>query len=506
MSPIAPRLPSLRQQLVRRMLWPLALVWVLAAGITTWVANHFAQLAYDRSLLDDAYALAAHVLVRDGDVEVNLSSREMGGLLFDQSESVYFAVVDVNARLLAGHPGLEQWARSDDTRPHFLNVVYQNKPVRAVVLPVQKPARLVILIAQTTRSRSELLRQLFIYSLLPQVILLGLLAIWLRQGLDQELRPLSRLRQYIEKRDANDLTALPGPIHEASSTRDISQLAHALDDLLRKVRDGIDAQREFSGNVAHELRTPLAGIRALAEYGLRHDEVQVLHAQLRRILESQDRASHIVDQLLALAFATEAGQALQLEPIELDRLVSDVLLEMMHKSDRMQADLGAEGLDSPVAVWGHRGLIEGILINLIDNALKHGTQPGHKPHVTVKIERLRNPDFVHLQVCDEGPGLGPLAIEHMRARWNKSEQAGQPEPSHGLGLDIVHRYARLLNAKLEFTRAEGHTGLCVSLELQMASSGVGGKSGLDDQHAHHEDEHPSDKTSAMPNGQSRPHQ
>jgi two-component system, OmpR family, sensor histidine kinase TctE len=468
-----PGQPSLRRRLLRQVILPLAFTWLAATLLTTWIANHFVQQAYDRSLLDDALSLAAHIRMVEDKVNIDLSPREISSVLFDQSESVYYAIFDARATLLAGHSGLESQARTVDDRPYFADVLYQNKSLRAVILPVRQPARLTIVIGQTTHSRSGLLYRLLIFSLLPQALLLGLLTFWLRRNIDINLEPLNRLRKTIEARSANDLSALPASVTQATGTRDINQLSESLDHLLRKVKDGIEAQKEFAGNVAHELRTPLAGIRALAEYGLRNPDPAVWQQQLRAITQSQERASHIVDQLLALAFAAEAGQALQLEPMALDEVVHDVLLGSMPKADALGADLGAEGLESTHMVMGHRGLIEGLLVNLIDNALRYGAVAPAKPVVTVSIDDKRaNDGRIWLVICDEGPGLSLESIERFKQRWSQGLQAQYIGQGHGLGLDIVRRYALLLDATLEFTSGTGTTdnkGLRVRVGLRAAA-------------------------------------
>lgn len=473
-----PGQPSLRRRLLRRLMLPIALVWFAATGLTTFVANHFAQRAFDRSLIDDAYSLAAHVQLVDGKVTVNLSPREVSNLLFDQTEAVFFAVADAHGHLLAGDTGLERAITPEEAQPVFIDIVHQGRPLRAVVLHVQQPVRLAILVGQTTRSRSELLHKLLIYSLLPQAFLLGLLAWWLRHGIDRELEPLDRLRIAIEVRDASDLSPLPSSVNQGRSTLDIVRLSQSLDGLLHKVKEGIDAQKEFAGNVAHELRTPLAGIRALADYGLRQSDPAVWKQQLQAITQSQERASHIVDQLLALAFATEAGQALQLEPIALDELVREVLLAAIPKADAQGADLGAEGLENTCKVMAHRGLLEGLLVNLIDNALRYGSVAPAKPVITVSIEpppdhaspsnASDSPPRVWLLVCDEGPGLAPEKLHHFKQRWSQGVQAQYMGQGHGLGLDIVRRYAHLLQADLVFALGKDGRGLCVRVGLKPA--------------------------------------
>ena len=299
--------PSLRSRLVRHVMVPLVLTWGLGMTVTLGIANYFVGQAYDRSLLDDAYSVATHVGLKAGQPVLLLSQTDMATVLFDHSEHIYFAVLHPNGELLAGHAGLRAPPSFDpnihDSTPVFFDLVYQGRTLRSVAIYRDQPAPFVVVMAQTNTSRTRLLGHLLLYSLTPQILLLGVLAWWLRRAIKRELAPLAALQHAVRQRDARDLTPLP----MQASTRDLQQLGDAVNALLGRVAEGVRAQREFAGNVAHELRTPLAGIRALASYGLAQQEPQLWRQQLQDIARSEERASHLVDQLLALALADEAN-------------------------------------------------------------------------------------------------------------------------------------------------------------------------------------------------------
>ncbi len=124
-----------------------------------------------------------------------------------------------------------------------------------------------------------MLQRLLLFSLAPQLALLGLLAWWLVRSIRHDLRPIGQLQQAVDNRDVDDLAPLDVP----ASTADMVRLSAAINSLLQRLESSVRAQREFAGNVAHELRTPLAGIRALAEYGLAQKEPSAWRDQLERI-------------------------------------------------------------------------------------------------------------------------------------------------------------------------------------------------------------------------------
>ena len=454
---------TLRHRLLRHVIGPLALTWLLGVLIALGVARYFTQQAFDRALLDDAYAVATHVRhAEDGGLTLGLTAAEMGTLLFDQNESMYFAVYLDDGRLLAGHPGLALPERPDGYAPHFTELDFQNRPLRAVVISRSQPAPFKVVVGQTTRSRSSQFDRLLFFSIAPQILLLGLLALWLRRSIQEDVQPLMDLERAVAQRDARDLT----PVQVPERTRDLQRLGQAINALLERIARGVRAQKEFAGNVAHELRTPLAGIRALAEYGLSQDRPEVWREQLRSIAQSQERASHLVDQLLALALAQEAREVLQPQALELDEVVRDCLLRHLPRADALNVDLGARGLDAPVQVLAQRALLEGVIDNLIDNALRYGRPPDGS-HARVTVEVAHDPQgAVCLSVADNGPGIDDAQRERLLTRWAQGAAGETLRQGAGLGLAIVAEYARILGATLSLEPGEEGRGLRVSLRFQ----------------------------------------
>lgn len=459
---------SIQLRIMRHVLWPLGLVWLMGILLSGGIANHFVQQAFDRSLLDDAYLVASHVRLRAGksvDLEVDMSAAEINGLLFDQSESVAFAVFRADGSFLAGHPGLRANAPGQVSANAFVfdNVVFQGRTMRAVILRQSQPQAFSVIVAQTATSRGRLLQNLLIYSVVAEVLLLLAIAFWLRWAIQRDLQPLSDLMQTVEKRDGSDLS----PLRLRANTRDMENLSQAINALLQRIAKGLSAQKEFTGNVAHELRTPLAGIRALAELGLDSSDPALLKAQLRQIRDSSIRAGHLTDQLLALAIADEADIALQTERLQLDELVTSAIMQRAAMARRADIDLGATGIDAPCEVWGNKALIEGILNNLVDNAIRYGrpTEP-RRQEVTVCIHQ--SPAGVELVVMDNGPGIDPSQHEDLLQRGVQGANRQGSNEGVGLGLSIVKRYAQLLGATFFLQNAAQGSGLQAHLVFKPA--------------------------------------
>ena len=457
-----PLQPSLRRRMLWQVLLPLALTWLLGTTVAVGVAYVYTGQAFDRSLLDDAHGIAANVSERDGQLAFNLSAREAGQVLFNRDERVYFAVLRPDGSLLAGQGGLRD-ATTLPTEPwSFGQLHHRGIDLRAVTLVRREPQPFWVVVAQTTHSRTVLLQQLLSASVAPQAVLLLLLGLWLRRSIARELQPMALLESALARRDASDLT----PLALQPRSRDIANLSAAFNALLARIAAGVRAQREFAGNVAHELRTPLAGIRSLAEYGLAQKDPAAWAAQLRSIVSSESRASHLVDQLLALALADEARDSLQLEPLAIDSLVQDLLLRLLPRADAAGVDLGAEGLEQPLRAMGTVALVEGLLGNLVDNALRYARPPlaSVTPRVTVAAQPL-NGELL-LTVTDNGPGMEPGQQQRVLERWAQGRSAAEQGTGSGLGLAIVARYVALLGGRMALQPVSDGTGLRVSVWLR----------------------------------------
>ncbi len=458
---------TLRQRLLMHVFLPVLLVWLTSTAIVIQIAYVFTQRAFDRALSDDAYALSAHMRVQNGQPFLDLSTRELDSLLFDQSEKVYFTVMNADGETIASNAnwlGVADSEHSESFGAYSMSErFHEGRALRAVDLPPTAARPWRVLVAQTVSSRTELLERMVLYAVVPEIALFILLGWWLRHAIASDLAPLARLRDALQRRDANDLS----PVAIEASSSDVTQLADVTNALFARVAAGIQAHREFAGNIAHELRNPLAGIRALAEYGVRHSDPAVWREQLLAIQEREAHASHLIAQLLALAFADEAEETVALSGIDLRPIVESCLAAAIERTDTRHVEFNAEGLEEPVRVWGNEGLVASALGNLLDNALRYG-QPlrGDKPRITVSLHAADASGKVRLSVCDNGPGLD-AELADARRRWRRGAGVEQVRGGTGLGLAIVTRYAEILDAELDLQNQQTG-GLRASLVFRAA--------------------------------------
>jgi len=444
-----------------RVLLPLAATWSVGSAVAFYLSWELAGRAFDRAMLDDAYAIAANVVERDGALLLNLSEHEVDNVLFDRDEKEYFAIYGSDRKLIAGTSLLPLTALGDNGSTAFWDGALDGAALRIARLNTEGARPFSVIIGQTTRSRANLLSGLLVRSIVPQLALLLLLGVYLGRQISRELEPLRHLHRELDRRHSSDLD----PIMLQPRSDDVQRLRDAVNALLLRIDGGVQAQREFAGSVAHELRTPLAGIRALAEYGLARDDAAIWRQQLQSIAASEERASRLVDQLLALALADEARDSVRLEAVRVDEVVRRMLLAFVPRADAEGIDIGAEGLDAVTTVRAAPVLLEGVLANLIDNALRYGKDSA-APMLTVAI--ARHEKGVDISVVDSGPGLDAGQRESLRQRWTQGLAGVRLGAGAGLGLAIASRYVSLMGGELLLEAGPGGKGLRAVVRLRAA--------------------------------------
>jgi two-component system sensor histidine kinase TctE len=450
--------PSLQNRLMKGLFIPLSISWLVGSIIVIFISSFFTEQAYDRALLDDANSVASHVVLNTSklnkSLELNLTSNEMSTLLFDESEIVVFQVLNENGTLIAGHPNVNAELTNSFDKPLFSDLVLQDRSFRAVSLHKKQPANFYVVMAQTSDFRESLILKLVLFSIIPQIVILITLALSLRKAITNELNPLINLEKILESRDALDLS----PIKLDERTKDVHSLGIAINGLLTRIQDGIRMMREFSGNVAHELRTPLAGIRIQAEYGLMTNKTEIWKQQLEGILKSEARASHLVDQILALSLANEAQVSFKLEAVNVEEVVKESILKFLNRADILKVDLGAQGIEPETYILAQRNLLEGVLNNLIDNALRYGTNENNDSKITIEINNKTSTDqslqMVEISVVDNGPGIDDSQMNMVLKRRFQGQAGLLLGEGAGLGLAIVNEYSRIMGTELKLKNAQ----------------------------------------------------
>lgn len=291
----------------------------------------------------------------------------------------------------------------------------------------------------------------------PYVLVLPATVLLIFFAVGRALTPLDRVSRSIRARDADALD----PIPEGDAPPEVAPLLHALNGLLARLADAFERERRFTGDAAHELRTPLAGIKTQLQIA-READGAVRERALAQAESGIDRMSALVTQMLWLA-RVEAPSAAWAEPGTRVAAVAAAVLRELEPAAaarglRLELDASVDGLDVPTPIPG--AMLHTALRNLVQNAIEHSPSSGR---VVVEARRLRR--GVLVQVLDEGPGLPPDELGKVTRRFYRSGTGNAN--GTGLGLAIVAAIARRYGAELWLRNREDRPGLAAGLAISV---------------------------------------
>jgi two-component system sensor histidine kinase TctE len=421
---------------------PLLILWPISMAIQYFLAYTIANNAYDRELQNRVYALARQVSYEQGKVKVSLPPAAAAVLRFDEVDEIFFQVRDQRNELVAGDKALPFVEFSYEQEPnsvYFRDDVLPQHEVRIAYIFAQVPGlsgAVLVQVAETNNKRSNLASQIIGDVLAAQFIIVpvALLFVWL--GLEKGLEPLNELQQQIRRRKPGDLH----PIDEGDAPEEVRPLIRSINDLMGRLEASMKAQERFVADAAHQMRTPLAGLKMQAELALRQRDTLGVQQSMRQIAASADRASHLINQLLLLARA-DADAPPPMTRIDLERVAQQQALQWVPRALERDIDLGFEGAGQPCWIDGNALLLQELVNNLLDNALRYTRQGGR---VTVRVGQ-QEAEAV-LEVEDNGIGIDEGDMDLVFERFYRV--LGTETEGSGLGLAIVRGIADLHRARV----------------------------------------------------------
>jgi two-component system sensor histidine kinase QseC len=311
-------------------------------------------------------------------------------------------------------------------------------------------------IAENHATRESIARKVAWRTLAPLLVALPLFGMLVWWVVGRGLRPLDRLGDELAARSPTDLR----PVRSGPLPLELVELVDRLDALLQRIRDSLDSERRFTSHAAHELRTPVAAMRAQTEVALGTDDASVRDAALRQSLQACDRMSRLVTQLLVLARADDATALPVGSLCRLDLIAEQVLADVASDESADGVNLS---LDAPAAVGveGDPALLDALIRNLAENAVRHGG-PGANVRVAVTT---RDGDAL-LTVEDDGPGVPREVLNQLGRRFFRGPETRAS--GSGLGLSIVLRIAELHRGNVRFSSGDVGRGFKAEVTLPQA--------------------------------------
>ena len=441
---------SLFGEILDWMLTPLLLLWPLSLALTWFVAQGIANKPFDRALEFNLQALTQFVVLRSEQPQFNLTAQARDLLRADDTDQVFYAVRKADGQFISGDP--EFPAPPNYVLPDAGHVRLRDDQIRGEEVRVaytwiargEREEQLVLLqVAETLGKRSRLATEIIKGVMVPQFVTLPLAVLLVWMALVRGIRPLSELEQRIRARKPDDLS----PLEQELIPQEVTPLVGSINDLLERLAVSLTTQRRFLADAAHQLKTPLAGLRMQADLALRAQDAEEVRRCLQQIARSSVRATHTVNQLLSLDRAETTGRALPSEPVDLGDLATEVIADSFPLAQDKRLDLGYEGSDQvpeSCLLDGNPTLLQELVRNLVDNAI-HYTPAGGV--VTVRVRLDGDSGAQQLEVEDNGPGIPEAERELVFQPFYRV--LGSNVDGSGLGLAIVSEVAQQYRATVE---------------------------------------------------------
>ncbi len=463
------------------LLVPLMLLWPVSVVLTYVSAKALSNPPYDRALAESAQVLAEQLKFRGGRITVDLPLPAREILRADEIDTVYFQVLGRRGEFLAGdqelplpdedEPAVPGQVQYRDGVVHGFEVRIAYVYARPAGMPVggkpdDKTGRAglpLVQVAETLNKRAQLANDIVKGVILPQFIILPLAVTLVWFGLVRGLAPLGHLSERIRRRKPGDLS----PIDHGSVPDEVAPLIRSINELMRELDSSLKGQQRFIANAAHQLRTPLAGLKTQTELALRQTgsdgDPRELRASLAQMALSTERAARMVNQLLVLTRAergapgdAESHARPTFRAVQLDRLVRDRVRDWVPAALAKHIDLGFddEPDDAPV-VEGDAVLLAELVGNLIDNAIRYTPEGGV---IDVRVKTGAPGTGAVLEIEDSGPGIPEHERDLVFERFYRvlgSDPEGRNLDGSGLGLAIVREIALRHQARVAIGERAG---------------------------------------------------
>ena len=441
------RARSLRRQLLAGILIPM----VLIVAFNTWSLYRQAlaalNTAYDRTLLASAKSLGESLDVRgEGDaarLQANVPSAALEAFEADLQSRMAYRISTRQGVLLSGYDDLPMWHGQIPMQPPYAALVdfydgqFRGEPVRMAVLlqPVASTTGrdvAVVQVAETLEIRHALARQILWDTLARQAALIALIAATVIVVVQRATRPVRALSQELQARPDDDLRPIAAP----DAPRELQPLIAATNEHMRRQSDLLAQQQRFVRDASHQLRTPLAVLKAQVQSARRGDVAPP--EALAEIEHTVDRATQLANQMLALAKVAQLQQQADVAPAQFDEVVRAVALDVapLIAGKGLDFDLQTE----PITLRAHDWMLRELTRNLLHNAIRHTPAGG-----LLAITLARAGGEARLTVADGGPGVAPELAERLFQPFS----AGAGGTGSGLGLAICHEIVQTLGGRIQ---------------------------------------------------------
>lgn len=452
------RLDSIRSKLIVWILTPSLLLWI---GSSYWIYRTISASAvstYDYNLITFLETVSNRIRMVDGQPRFDFPLEVIPVMREHHIDSRYFQVLGPNRAVVAGEPSLPQ-PPDYQFEPQLFYGSYKGEATRVASLKVAvggADQNVYVQIVETMTGRKQVGRQalhsLVVVGLLLAVLLISTTLFAMRRILS----PLDRIREQLLDRSIEMIDDLK----EENAPTEVRPLVSAINSLMSRARLDLDRQKRFVRNAAHQLRTPLSGLKLQTELALRDENVQSLSPALGQIRRSIDQTSNLVGKLLSLATSEQPPDRSKMQKCDLNQIIRAVAAQLAPLAVKKNIDLGVDGPNTAQFVKAEEWGLRELAVNILENAIQYTSAGGA---VTARVNC--SADAICLEVVDNGCGMPPE--ERERAFEPFYRLPNSPVGGSGLGLAIVRELAGRYNATVIIETPADHPGTLVIVKFKV---------------------------------------
>lgn len=447
---------SIRSRLVLLIFGLFIMIWLIMIIATYFTTRHEIEEVFDAQLAQSLHVL--HDLVQH-----EVSEHELTGLNIDLPQSFQFHPYEKKVAFQVWNND-ELVLRSASAPEHPMTHIngYSDNIIEGqkwrLLSRSDKEQSMRMIVGERYEIRNELISEILLHVSWPILLSLPFLAFLIKIGINRGLVPLIRVADDVSRRSPQQLS----PIGINNIPEEIHPLITSLNQLLARLDEAFESERRFTANAAHELRTPLAALKAQAQVAIKADDNQQRIKSLEQIVRGVDRATHLVEQLLTLARLDPDSASSKHERVNLNTTVESICSDLAPLAVKKRIDLEYSAKDQNI-VMGLPAAVSILVRNLVDNAIRYTPEGGK---ISVSIAKS-NGDII-LNVADNGPGIPENERPHVLDRFYRI--VGTNETGSGLGLSIVKRIAELHGATLEIGQPATSKGTRITVSFPSATS------------------------------------
>lgn len=355
------------------------------------------------------------------------------------------SIYNQQGKVLSHSQNALNWQNKLNLKPGF-----QTKNQWRIFISYNQKNRDYILVAQELHTRNAIIQSIILKDLSILFFVLPVMGLFIWILINKGLQPLNQVISQVRKRHPEHLQ----PLKILHTPKEIQPLIIEINQLLQRLKEGLAREQHFAADAAHEIRTPLAIIKTLAQTALNSNNEQESKLALKKIIDNVDRGTHVMMQLMDMSKTMpDIHKKTHFKTLNLAKLASECLSELVPQALEKNIELEFETEEPCPDIHGNPIALNVLIRNLVDNAIRYSPKDTH-----IYVTIYPTEESVVLEIRDEGPGIPKAKKDKVFERFYRAQNQHAPKGT-GLGLAIVKQIAELHHAQWSLEEPLSGTGV-----------------------------------------------